>query len=253
MPMEVFLLIKLMGVLAVTGFTIELEKETKIIRRLIKMTKLNLKLVKGFPLPNGHVVVIGRTQNGKTFATMHTLTQTKDGVFFFNAQLVSTPNGFIKVNGDYSTEQIISLLKKGKKLNYLPSTDIKKMGKELVTITNSFYDYGEINMRYVIDEVHLFQMLGEKDALNACKRVATTGIRFGYKGVFLSQRPAMVDNTLYTQAIQNVIFNLGKNDVGYMKNLGFPVEEIMNKIDNTPYVFVTYDDKEINGPFKIKP
>lgn len=210
-----------------------------------------VKRVKGFDLPNGHSTVIGITQHGKTFATMQTLKHLDEAVFFFNVQHELCPSGFTKMNGTYPIDTLIRMLKKGKKVNYLPNTDVSKMGKELEVITKAIYEAGEFPFRYVIDEVHLFSMMGLKGALNECRRVATTGLKRGYKGIFLSQRPANMDNTLYTQSTNHIIFALGNNDQSYLKGHGFPIETIVEKTRNEKYRFVVYDNKTVEGAYII--
>jgi predicted YcjX-like family ATPase len=99
----------------------------------------------------------------------------------------------------------------------------------------------------VIDEVHLFRNEGKK----ALIRLATTGLGRGYKCIFISQRPAMIDNTLLTQSTKHILFAIGLNDASYLKSNGFPSEEIMNRTGQEKYIFVEFDQKIVKGGFTI--
>jgi hypothetical protein len=108
---------------------------------------------------NGHVTVIGRTQVGKTYTTNRLLKRQPQGVIFFNTQYENLP-GYTTVNADNCTwKQIISLLNKGKKLNYMPGSYPEQKDSELSYIIDKLYLSGFSKDNYVIlavDEVHLY-------------------------------------------------------------------------------------------------
>jgi predicted YcjX-like family ATPase len=82
-------------------------------------------------------------------------------------------------------------------------------------------------------------------------RLATTGLGRGYKCIFISQRPAMIDNTLLTQSTKHILFAIGLNDASYLKNNGFPSEEIMQRTGQEKYIFVEFDQKTVRGGYTI--
>lgn len=198
-----------------------------------------------------HGTVLGITRHGKTAATLKSLARLKDeGVLFYNTQHEEKiPSGFTTVDPrQHDWEQVEHLLSKNKKINWIPATKIENMHKEIVYIVDKLYNGEKRNVRLVIDEVHLFK----KQALAEIQRVATTGLRWGIRGVFISQRPANVNNDLYTQSTNHVIFALGAADYEYLGNKGFPVDEIKEKIKGEKYHFVTFDQKEVSGTKTIK-
>jgi hypothetical protein len=217
------------------------------------LKRVTVKTLKAIPFSDEHTTVLGLTRHGKTFAVMHSIKDLKEGVFFFNVQNEKTPPNFSKANGNNSWEQIKELLREGKKINYIPSDDLELASKELGYIVNNLYESGHMNVRMVIDECHLFsKVTKDKSALKACIRLATTGLRRGYKAIYLTQRPAMIDNTLYTQSTKHILFALGKADYAYLKQQGFPVEEIYNLTKNEKYKFCIFDQKEVHGAYMIK-
>jgi hypothetical protein len=199
---------------------------------------------------NGHCTVIGMTQNGKTYTVNRILQNQKRGVLFFNTQLEDLPN-YIKVNKTTPFLTIKSLLKKGHKVNYFPSSIISVQGQELIFLVSQLFENGlftkENYIYMVIDEVHLFK----KKALESVCRIATGGLRFGIHGIFLSQRPANIDNTLMTQSTEMLIFFCSMESQ-YFKNYCIPIEDILQKIEkNGKYSFCSYDFVNIEEFKKI--
>lgn len=197
---------------------------------------------------NGHSTVIGITRSGKTFATKKSLINVDAGVLFFNTQWEDMPTNFINVNGNDSIALIKKALETGKKINYIPSLDAEIRGKEIIFLVNMLYSRKNLKKIYfVVDEVHLY----EKQALKELIKVATTGLRFGINGIWISQRPANVDNTLMTQSNQFVIFKTNMESE-YFKRYGIPNEDIKNRLEKGgEYSYCIYDFNNLIGPFKI--
>jgi hypothetical protein len=199
---------------------------------------------------NGHTTVIGMTQNGKTYTVNRILKNQKRGVLFFNTQLEDL-KGYIKVDKTTSFTVIKSLLKKGHKLNYYPSSRLSTQGQELIFLVSQIFENGNFSKEnyiyMVVDEVHLFK----KKALESVCRIATGGIRFGVHGIFLSQRPANIDNTLMTQSTEMLIFFCSMESQ-YFKNYCIPIEDILQRIEkNGKYSFCSYDFVNIKEYNKI--
>lgn len=197
---------------------------------------------------NGHSTVIGITQSGKTFATSKTLSQVKEGVIFFNTQLVPMPNNFITCSANDNIKSIINAVKQGRKLNYLPQLDGDIRNLELIYIINALYTRGNENKIYlVVDEIHLYT----KDALKKAVQVATTGIRFGIYGIWISQRGANIDNTLMTQSNKFILFKTNM-EAEYFKRYGIPGDVIKGKLESLgQYAYCEYDFHEVKGPYKV--
>jgi hypothetical protein len=224
----------------------------KDIKRLIKRVGDRMvKRVKKFEIGNEHSTILGLTQHGKTYGTIKTLDCMNEPILFFNTNhtpLKGFKSKWYDAHGGHDINQIIYALKQGYKINFLPSDDLEGMEKQLAAITNGIYSMGRgFSFRFVIDEVHLFRYEGKK----ALIRLATTGLGRGYKCIFISQRPAMIDNTLLTQSTKHILFAIGLNDASYLKTNGFPSEEIMQKTGQEKYIFVEFDQKNVKGGFTI--
>jgi len=200
---------------------------------------------------SGSITVIGLSQSGKTTAVKESLKSIKDkGVFFFNYKRDQMPNHYIEANSKNSIDIIKWALKNQKKINYLPSDDLKIAQLELEYLINNLHSLKDhTKIIFIIDEVHLLQK--NKDTLNELIRLSTTGLSFGKQSVWISQRPALIDNTLMTQSEKFVIFKTSM-ETAYMKSHYFPVEDIQKKINaGGKYAYVEYDYKEVKGPYKI--
>jgi hypothetical protein len=223
--------------------------ETKDIWKGI-LPKMKVKEVESiFTEHKEHSTVLGITRHGKTYATIKSLSRMKnEAVFFYNTQHEKVGKEWTTVDPRYNEwSQVEYLLSKNKKVNWLPSTKIPDMHKEIEYIVDQLYNGEMRNVRIAFDEVHLFR----KKALEQIQRVATTGLRWGMRGVFISQRPAKVDNTLYTQSTNHVIFALGSADYQYLHGQGFPIDDLQQKVQGEKYVFVNFNQKEVSEPKKI--
>jgi DNA helicase HerA-like ATPase len=194
----------------------------------------------------GHCTVIGKTQSGKTYATQKSLKNVQGGVLFFNTMYGDLP-GFTEATSKNTKEQIISLLNQGRKVNFMPSRDEDVRDKEFKLLVEKAQS-GAVNQIIIaIDEVHLYGKIGTKKMIE----IATTGRHDGIKGVFISQRPAHIDNTLMTQSEQFVIFKLNMEQ-GYLERYKMPSEEIAKKIQQGgKYAYVTYDWESLKGAYKV--
>lgn len=234
------------------GFQLAMDKDIHSLFFLIKKGVVGMKKVKRFEIGNEHVTVIGLTQHGKTYGTVKTLEKTDEAILFFNTNHSHVGSGWIEGTGKNTPEQMIHALKKGYKVNFLPSDDsIDKMSRQLDGIVNCLYLEGKLNCRIVIDEVHLFKMSDDKKGHKSLLRLATTGLGRGFKCVFISQRGAMVDNTIYTQSTKHIMYALGKADYKYIKELGFPSDEIERKVNGEKYNFVEFDQKTVSEVKRI--
>lgn len=219
------------------------EKIGKAVKRVEK--------VKGFSIGEEHCTVMGMTQYGKTYATIKTLENLKEGVLFINPQLTKTPKSFIKADRNNTPGDIWRAVRMGQKVDYHTHDDLESISKEVGLLISRLYEIGKLDCRIALDECHLLSLSKDKSGLNAGKRLASTGLSRGFKTIFISQRPATVDNSFYTQSTKHIMFNLGINDYDYLSRLGFPAEEIKSKVGGQKYKFVEFDQMEVKGAYQI--
>lgn len=218
----------------------------------VKLT-MKAKRIDSYPIENEkHYTVLGTTGTGKTHSTLKAVAHKNIGVLFFNPQGAETPPNFRKADRRNSVDDIIDGLEKGYKINYICDGDPDIFSKELGVIGRKLFEYTQnkvLKCRIVVDEVHLLKMGKNRDGNNICIRIATGGRVRGLWGNFITQRPALIDNTLYTQSDYHVVFRLGLQDYEYLKKM-LPVEQIREKTQED-YSFIIYDQREIKGAYKI--
>ena len=192
--------------------------------------------------------MIGLTRSGKTVATRESLLGFNGGALFFNTQHEQMPKEFIRVDGSYSLRQLKQAIDKGYKLNFVPDNKLILQRYQLAKIIDSLYDSKVRNMVLVVDEVHLFN---DKSCKESLIQVATTGLRFGIQGAWISQRPAKIENTLMTQSNKFIIFQMNM-EFAYLKGHHIPGEEIARLIDQGgKFSYVEFDWRKLDGPFRV--
>lgn len=195
-----------------------------------------------------HHVIMGTSRFGKTYFALNSLKDYNEkGVFFFNTQHEIAPSEFVKFNGETHTlSQLIILLNNKRKVCFYPSLSSDTAEKQLAAILKYFRD-NEIKTLIAVDECHLFKKSGKQELISA----VTTGLRWGRPMIFITQRPAMMDNTYLTQSTRHIYFALGLEDEGYLREKKYPIDDISQKINGEKYRFVIFDRREAKGPYRI--
>lgn len=241
----------LVGLLKLASAGVAVGLSTRILLDLKEKGMLKLpmlvKTLRSIPLAERHMSVLGMTRNGKTYAVLKSLEQSKKGVLFFNLQQEKVSNKFVKADGNASIDVIKQLLDSGEKINFIPSSNVEIASKQLIAIINALFDEEKHDIIVAIDEVHLY----DNHAQKAMMRIATAGLRWGFKGIFITQRPANMNNNLLGQSETVVSFNLKTPDREYLRRYGYPVENMMAKINEQKYHFIMYEQNEVKGAFKI--
>ncbi len=141
-------------------------------------------------------------------------------VIYFNIQGEKVPRGFITVySGRIEPDQLLEMIADGAKIN-LVFTDARRGYDHIAGyILNLLMDAGYDDSRPIylcLDECHLLKGY----SLEIAKYVATAGLKKGLRLICITQRPALCDKTLYTQAFEHYIFFLSEAEAQYMKNKG---------------------------------
>lgn len=197
---------------------------------------------------NNHVFVCGQTRSGKTYFTSRALEEINRPVLFFNVQDEELPNKFITINHDeVSAKQILDALKSGVKLDLRMPLSIEKTNViiEFLTMKLMGAGYSEKKPMYLVfDECHLLDKGGRRAAIQA----ATRGLKRGVRCIFITQRPALCNKTLYTQSAEQYIFYVAASEREYLKNKGINYEYCLNewgKLGKYSYIF--YDGFQLEG------
>lgn len=197
-------------------------------------------------------VVLGTTGTGKTYGAAHSLAKSKRGVFLFNTvgNMDSVPNSFIQADGSTDMDLINRALRKGKKINFIPSFNRDQRDKQMVAIINYFLDGSKRDyMIFAVDEVHLYR----KDAKEALISFATTARNMGMKGVFISQRPANVENQILEMCGQWAIY-LTPMSPKWFNDYSMPGDQIVSTLEKSPeysYLIYSVKDRSLKGAYKV--
>jgi hypothetical protein len=197
----------------------------------------------------GHTTVVGMTQSGKTTAVQRSAEALKKGVLFFNTQQIQVSGKWVECTGKDDPVMLVKALRKGEKINFLPDRETR--WKQLTNLIKYLFyesDHKQVlDILIIVDEVHL----ADKNALKSIVELATTGIRWGLCGVFISQRPALIDNSIMNQSMQ-FVFLKTTLEKRYLENYGIPYEDIKSGLElGGQYAYMTYDFSELKGAFKV--
>lgn len=196
-------------------------------------------------------VVLGTTGTGKTYGAAHSLLKSDKGVFFFNTvHADSVPSSFIKADSTTDIELIDRALRKGKKINFVPSFNPDQRDKQMAAVVNYFLNGSKREyMIFAVDEVHLYK----KDAKTALIGFATVARNMGMKGVFISQRPANVENQILEMCGQWAIY-LTPMSSKWFNEYALPGDQINSILENSPdysYLIYTVKDRQLKGAYIV--
>lgn len=198
-----------------------------------------------------HSFVCGMTGTGKTAFVLNRLKDSRFPVFFFNFQHIDTP--FLKCDGAYDTADLIEAIKSGDKIDFRPSKYKSFAKQQLNYIVNEFFAKDQFRNKpfyFVVDEAHETVAQGEKN--DYVLMIPTRGRSLGYMGIFLTQRPALIDKTVISQCTKHFIFYT-EYEVGYFRTKGLDVQTITNMLGTRPedfHNYVVYERGQYTGPFK---
>jgi len=201
--------------------------------------------------PDKHSAAFGTTQEGKTYGITESLRATKSGVLFFDMKQEPV-KGYVRADKQDDIDSIIAVLDAGEKVNYTPSRGTRFA--EVAALIEGILDVA-LDVYIICDECHLAYMNPDKQkraAAAAYEELATTGLSKGRKGVFISQRPAIMPNTLMNLSDFHVYFR--NDELNYLKKYMGEAEAIdmaARLQAGGQYSYVTRYRGEIEGAFKV--
>lgn len=197
-----------------------------------------------------HNFVCGMTGTGKTTFVIEHLKRSSLPCLFFNVQKIDTP--FIKCDGNCSAKDIINSLKRGDKLDFIPEPRKLFMKGQINYLVNELFAVDYFRNKpflFVIDEAHIIAAQGDKnDYINM---IPTRGRSLGFTGVFIAQRPALVDKTIVSQCTKHVIFAT-EYEGAYFRTKGLDDEKIKTMLGGDIHNYVIYERGIYTGAFKEK-
>lgn len=207
-----------------------------------------------------HTTVIGTTQTGKTYFSVEELYRVSSPTLFFNIQHINergmempTLSKFTKASMRNEINQIIDCLHDGGKINYLPSLDDDTAREEAGILIEELFRAG-FNKRkpvYVaLDECPIIApQNGQRN--KAAIKLATRGLTFGLRGVFITQRPAEMHKTLLSQSLRHVIFRTTAEGTWFARYKVPHTEMIQMVEQGGEHAFILWDGIRLQGPYKV--
>lgn len=205
-------------------------------------------------LKNNHVFICGITRSGKTFFAAHALAEIKLPALFFNVQDEKLPAPFLRLTPKDDISDVMRLLKKGCKIDFrfgdLSGALIQEVIAYILDKLMISHSFNQEHPVYIaIDEA---QILSD-EALRSAIDISTRGLARGIRLVAITQRPALCNKTIYTQAAEQYIFRLAPSEREYIKNKGLDFDsctELWRKNGDYSYIFT--DGYEITGHAALK-
>lgn len=190
---------------------------------------------------NNHVFICGITRSGKTYFAKEAARRLKAPVLFLNVQDENLGAPFQDFGPFDDPAQLRRQLGKGGKIDFrfwdLSGKQIQIVIAHLINTIMQQRDYSERKPVYiVIDEAQILSGPGLEAAISASTRGLSRGVRL----ISITQRPALVDKTIYTQAAEQYLFRLAPSEGQYLKNKGIDYDYCLStweELGQYSYIF----------------
>lgn len=190
---------------------------------------------------NNHVFISGITRSGKTYFATEAARRIRGPVLFFNIQEENLGAPFIDFNPFDDPAQLRRALRKNCKIDFrfadLTEKQIMIVIGGLIGRIMTERDYTEKKPLYIVlDEAQTLSGPG----LDAAIAASTRGLARGVRLISISQRPALVNKTIYTQAQEQYIFRLATSERQYLMNKGIDFDlcnQIWAQLGDHSYIY----------------
>ena len=192
---------------------------------------------------NNHVFICGITRSGKTYFAKEAARRLKSPVLFLNVQDEALGAPFQDFGPFDDPAQLRRQLQKGSKIDFrfwdLSGKQIQIVIASLINNIMQQRDFSERRPVYiVIDEAQILTGPG----LDAAIAASTRGLARGVRLISISQRPALVDKTIYTQASEQYLFRLAPSEGQYLKNKGIDYDYCLKTWEDLGQYSYIYTD-----------
>lgn len=194
-----------------------------------------------------HILISGMTRHGKTYYAKHCFKNGRG--IFLNPRVENIP-GSLRVDGTHSVKDIISAIKRGRRLNYILNSRLDYARKEVDLLCDYLLAENWTSPILVIcDEIQDFSPQG--DTKSGILRLARTGLGQNIQLVSICQRIADLSKIVVTQSEIKVFFRPADEDVRYLELKGYPVQEIKKRIADRKYYYCIYEGGELSLARKL--
>ncbi len=197
-----------------------------------------------------HQFVAGRTRSGKTTYAVARAWRWPGPVLFVNTQDEDLGEGWWRADPSSSAVALIQSLKRGQRIDYLPSADDAAAAAEIGALVERVFVRAPWRppLLFVVDETHVYAPNSGRPS--SLLRIARRGLRWGVVGLWISQRPADVSKGLVSQCASHVLFPVSFES-DYLSRHGLPGDEIRRRLaEAPPYSYLLWDQLELTGPFR---
>ena len=203
-------------------------------------------------LSGRHILLIGSTGSGKTYAASY-MAKFLDALVFINTQEEREASLVCDVRLDDPSEIQEAFEEGYRKIEYVPSMDKDEAREEVQIIREGLFEIGsemkaqsnelEIPMwvSVFLDEAQVYcPLLTHKDAENFWTR----GRGYGIRGIALSRQPQELSKEIVNNVEFELIFRLGDYAYPYFTRFKIPIAEHIEWTDRE-FHFLLYDKRRL--------
>ena len=203
-------------------------------------------------LSGRHILLIGSTGSGKTFAAA-SMAHFLDSFVFINTQRELSVTQVCQVSLD-EPEEFQEAYEEGyRQIEYVPSMDKDVAREEVQTLREGIFEVGEVIkeeaqvleipmwITVFLDESQVYApLMTHKDG----EIIWNQGRGFGIRGVAISRQPQELSKDIVNNCEFELIFQLGHYALPYFQRFKIPIDEYQDWLDKTHH-FLLYDKRTI--------
>ena len=203
-------------------------------------------------LSGKHVLLIGSTGSGKTYAASY-MAQFLDSFVFVNTQRELSVTNMCQVSLDDPSELQEAFEEGYRMIEYVPSMSRDEARDEIQTLREQIFEIGEV----IKEEAHVLELpmwitvfLDEAQVYAPLHTHLdgeifwTQGRGMGIRGIAISRQPQELSKEIVNNVEYELIFELGHYAFPYFKTFKIPVEEHEAWLARKHH-FLLYDKHEI--------
>lgn len=201
-------------------------------------------------LSGRHILIIGTTGSGKTFAASYMLDYV-DAFVFINTQRELSVTQKCQVSLDDPSELQEAMEEGYRGIEFIPSMDRDVAREEVQVLREEIFEIGEVMkekaqvlelptwITVFLDEAQVYApIMTHKDG----EIFWVQGRGFGIRGVAISRQPQELSKEIVNNVEFELIFRLGDYALPYFQRFRIPIEHHQEWIDKTHH-FLLYDKR----------
>ena len=208
-------------------------------------------------LSGRHILIIGSTGSGKTYAAAY-MADYLDAFVFVNTQREFSVTQKCQVSLDDPSEIQDAFEEGYRKIEFIPSMDKDDAREEVQVVREGLFEIGEVMKEQAqvlelpmwislfLDEAQVYApLMTHKDG----EITWNQGRSYGIRGIAISRQPQELSKDIVNNCEFELIFQLGHYALPYFTRFKIPIEEHQEWLDKTHH-FLLYDKRAI---FRCEP